>query len=69
METEMVSVKFLVQLELNLEDPGGKLAKRIFREGEFAEIPKKIALRLFRERRILPGLQFSEGGFVEKIYE
>jgi len=64
---EMVSVKFIREIEMNIEDSDGQLVRRSFGEGQIAELPKDIALRLFKEGKILPGPQ--HGAAVSNIFE
>lgn len=64
---ENVSVKFLEKIELDIDGPDGAPLRRIFREGQFAELPLALAKELFRTKKILPGIQYSNTGRVERV--
>ena len=64
-----VEVKFLCSAEVTIQEADGIPEKRTFSRGEVCEIPREAALLLFKKGRVLPGLQYGKGGFVEKIYE
>lgn len=68
MKEEMVSVKFLETFTMNVE-VDGKLERRTFRKDDIAELPLELAKQLFREKKVLPGIQHSTTGRVEKIGE
>lgn len=54
MEEELVSVKFLQAVEMDIP-VDGKLEARSFKKDQVADVPKSIGLKLFKEGKVLPG--------------
>lgn len=57
---EWVSVKFLERATVEIERDG-KVERRVFNPGDLGELPKDQAIALFKEGKILPGIQYTTG--------
>lgn len=62
-----VSVKFLEDGEVEIKSKDGKIEKRNFKKGDLVDLPKELALKLFKLGKILPGIQYTSGGQIEWI--